>query len=67
MKQWNEFQSWLKEKGYAGDKKMNHKAFSQAALDEYRRSHPDFWIKGSDEITKVQPAVKLYRTVTLMQ
>jgi len=65
MVQWNNFQNWMTQKGYAGSKDMNHKKFSQAVLDEYKSTHKDFWVKSEEDIKKVQRSIKGYRIYTV--
>ena len=61
MYDWNDFVEWMKEKKYSGDPKMDHANYSDPVLQEYLKDHPDFWVKGSTDIRKVQSTIKLYR------
>ena len=65
MGEWNNFVSWMKEKGYSGDKQMDHAKFSNKVLEEYRAENPNFWVKGPEDIKKVQDCIKSYRTYTI--
>jgi len=67
MKEWNSFQKWLSNKGYAGDVKMDHGGFDKTVLADYKKEKPDFWVKGPDDIKKVQASIKAYRNFTIAQ
>ena len=67
MDQWNDFVSWMKEKGYSGKAEMDHVDFSGKVLNDYRKAHPDFWIKNANDIKTVQKLIKDYRTITIAQ
>lgn len=67
MKQWNDFVGWMKSKGYAGDKKMNNIDYSWNIVDEYASSHPDFWVKDSNDVKAVQAALQDERTKIIEQ
>lgn len=65
MNQWNDFRDWMANKGYSGNKDMNHKKFSQAVLDEYKMIKKDFWVKSEEDVKKVQKSIKGYRVYSV--
>lgn len=65
MIEWNDFISWMKKSGYSGNDELNHNRYDKEILAKYRKIKPDFWIKGDDDVKKVQETIKAYRVLTL--
>ena len=61
MAEWNNFVKWMSSKGYSGSSKMDHTKFSENVLEQYRKENPNFWIKDSNDIKKIQDVIKAYR------
>jgi len=62
---WNNFQSWMVKNGYAGDEKMDKGDFGLSVLNKYRKENPSFWMKGPEDIAKVQACLKDYRAYAI--
>lgn len=67
MKEWNDFVVWMRSKGYAGSEKMNSGSFNNSVLEQYKQIKPDFWVKGKDEVKKIQTIIKTYRSQSIEQ
>ncbi len=65
MDQWNRFVDWMEKEGYSGKTDMNHIEYSNKVLNQYRKEHPEFWIKDTNDIKTVQKIIKDYRTYTI--
>lgn len=60
MEEWNNFQAWMKNKGYSGDPRMDKMKFSKSIVDMYRKENPDTSIS-YDIVGNVQKAIREYR------
>jgi hypothetical protein len=60
MEDWNNFQTWMKDKGYAGDPRMDKMKFSKSIVDMYRSENPNTSIS-YDIIGNVQKSIREYR------
>lgn len=65
MAEWNNYVKWMTEKGYSGNKQMDHTDFSENVLKQYKQENPGFWVKDSNDIKKVQTVLKGYRLYTI--
>lgn len=65
MAEWNNFVKWMTNKGYSGSSKMDQTKFSENVLEQYKKENPNFWVKNSDDIKKVQDIIKAYRKYTI--
>jgi hypothetical protein len=61
MAEWNNFVGWMSSKGYSGSSKMDQTKFSENVLEQYRKENPNFWVKDSNDIKKIQDVIKAYR------
>lgn len=73
MNEWNDFVKWMKVTDIskilsdssgviAGNNALNFKRNDLSVLDYYRKYvKPGFWIKGDDDVKKVQETLKAYR------
>jgi len=61
MAEWNNFVGWMSSKGYSGSSKMDQTKFSENVLEQYRKENPNFWIKDSNDIKRIQDVIKAYR------
>ena len=73
MNEWNDFVNWMKVTGISkilpdssgvisGNNALNFKRNDVPVLDYYRKNvKPDFFIKGDDDVKKVQETLKAYR------
>ena len=65
MAEWNNYVKWMKSKGFSGNKKMDNVKFSEDILEQYKQENPEFWIKDSNDIKKVQTVLKAFRVYTI--
>ena len=65
MAEWNNFVTWMESKGYSKNKQMDRTQFSEDVLKQYKQENPSFWVKGSEDIKKVQECIKAYRLYTV--
>ena len=46
---------------------MNSGSFNNSVLEQYKQIKPDFWVKGKDEVKKIQTIIKTYRSQSIEQ
>ncbi len=64
MTDWNNMTSWLKDKGYAGDPRMNNVEYSKKAFNEYKAANPESSLT-YDHVLPVQQLMHQYRQKSL--
>jgi hypothetical protein len=65
MQEWNEFVDWMDTQGYKGDSTMDRSDKSLVVLGQYRKDNPSFWVKGPEDVKKIQSYIKIFRIDSL--